>query len=817
MPPTAKKARRGARSRPVDLATVYNWPGARSREAWWRDLAARVAAYPCGRQEPWGIPFLMGAGKGRRVIVVSKRRPDVTIALGGKADFVCVLHEWPQKPCDVMRADRAQEGRPVGRYEFVYSDGSTHVHAIRARFEVTMLDSPGPAWLARPFRMELPVDPLSPPPEMAWGEAQPGFYGTIWTPPNWSPTLCAIPNPHPEKRLAALIVHCLTQSPLVVAGVTLYRGTSNPLRHLPRRTYRLAAPGEAPKIRQASVDLGCLVRMEQAEPPCTKEWLASTCAGVSLLDTRHGRRESLMEATGAEDATLSVQVAGRRRPFRFLLGDAFHRGQCRSACGMARLETLDRRRQWVQVTVRDAATGEPVPVRIRICGPHGNYLPPYGHHAVVNSNFLEDTSADVVAGGRSYAYVPGEFPMELPLGPVYVEMSKGFEYKPVRVKVVIRHGQERLDLSIERALNWRRKGWVSSDTHAHVLSAQTAWLEGQGEGLNVVGVLATQWGRLFTNVGDFTPEPAGAVDDTIVYVGSENRHPVMGHVSLHGVRGAPVYPMCSGGPREAGLGEPDFMSMTEWALECRRRGGLVTLPHFTSCGHTEEPVLIIKELADAVELGVREEWYGYLNCGYRVAVAGGTDRMGAYVPLGLGRTYARLDTKRPFDFQNWADAVRAGRTFVTSGPLLDLTVDGNCLGESLGLDASGGTVHVEAFAESVWPLSAIEIVCNGEVAATKPPTRHASSVRLKASLRVDRSGWIAARCGGAHTSPIYVTCGDTRAFDRQAAQHMLALVNGGIAYLEDLSTPFSKASLARTIKLFQEARAELMGRLRLEG
>ena len=156
-----------------------------------------------------------------------------------------------------------------------------------------MLDSPGPAWLAKPFQMEANIDPLSPPPEMPWGEAQRGFHGTVWTPPNWSPTLCAIPNPHPEKRLTARVVYGLTESPLVVAGVTLYRGASNPLRHLPRRTYRLVVPGMTPQIEKAAVVVPELI---------------SNSLIISAAPRYFAEIMALIEKLDAEPAQVMIQV-----------------------------------------------------------------------------------------------------------------------------------------------------------------------------------------------------------------------------------------------------------------------------------------------------------------------------------------------------------------------------------------------------------------------------------------------------------------------------------------------------------------------------
>ena len=88
------------------------------------------------------------------------------------------------------------------------------------------------------------------------------------------------------------------------------------------------------------------------------------------------------------------------------------------------------------------------------------------------------------------------------------------------------------------------------------------------------------------------------------------------------------------------------------------------------------------------------EWYRYLDAGYRLPLVGGTDKMSAQVPIGQVRTWARLDDGAALDFAAWAAAVRAGRTFVTSGPLLSLRVDGHEPGDELAFDG-GATIEVE--------------------------------------------------------------------------------------------------------------------------
>ena len=825
MASSGKKKKFGAACKTVSLARYADWPSGKLAGPWWKQLAKHVAKYPKGKQSVWGIPFR--ASESGRVIVATAGRDETVIRLTGRADFVCFLHDWRQRPDDVS-PQTPREGMVVGEYRLDYADGTSHTQPVRGRYEVTTAESPGPPWVARPLNMWPIIDPVHCAGDIFWGWGQTGT-----TEAHGVPLVYAMSNPHPGKQLRSLTVRGLLESPLLVAAVTLYRGVSHPLRHLPRRTYRIRTPDGPAQVKKADVDLGRVTRIERTTGPRGKQWLSADHVGLVRGEDPTDRAEDLVEAAGADDATLSVSLAGRRGRAKFSLGQAFHGGRAKDQTGELTLEVLGRRRQWMRVVVRDAATGRPTPVRIHVSGPRGEYLAPYGHHSVINPGWFMDYGADVLVGGRNWAYVSGEFTTEMPTGDAYVEISKGFEYAPVRRKVTIRPGQKVLELEIDRVADWRGDGWVTADTHVHFISPHTAALQAQGEGVNVVNLLASQWGRLFTNVGDFRGRVNVIEDETIVYVGTENRNHMLGHMSMLGTRGLPVYPMCCGGPEEAWVGDPDFLAMAEWARQNRAQGGVVIRPHFPQAGLTEDPVPIIAGLVDALEIaGPRgdsfptQEWYRYLNCGYRVAVAGGTDKMSACTALGWTRTYALLDRARPFDYDNWAGAMRAGRTFSTNGPLIDMTVDGLRIGDAIDMSAAGGTVEVAAHAESVWPLGLIEIVFNGRVVAAQEASRGTKSIRIATRLAVDRSGWIAARCCGydkhpaaylaAHTSPVYVRCGDTRAFDGEAAEHMLALVEGGIEYLRTLSTAFDEASQKRMVKLFNEARRELKARLRVE-
>ena len=294
----------GAGFRTVGLADHFNWPPRSVRGEWWRELAARVRDYPRGEQRAWGIPFQMGDGRQKRVILSARGRPEVTVPVRGRADFLCVLHEWRQLPGEVNWPDPT-EGLAVAEYEVAYADGGAHVQPVRGRFEVAMQESPGPPWLAVPFNMWHSVDPVNVPKATDWAYAQTGTTGT-----GGAPLVYALPNPRPDRPLKALTIRGLVKSPLIVAGLTLYRGASHPLRHLPRRSYRVHVPGQAPEVEEAEVDLGGVTRLERTRGPCGERWLNSDYAGLARADEPPRRPETLVEAFGAEDATVSVTLKG---------------------------------------------------------------------------------------------------------------------------------------------------------------------------------------------------------------------------------------------------------------------------------------------------------------------------------------------------------------------------------------------------------------------------------------------------------------------------------------------------------------------------
>jgi hypothetical protein len=158
-------------------------------------------------------------------------------------------------------------------------------------------------------------------------------------------------------------------------------------------------------------------------------------------------------------------------------------------------------------------------------------------------------------------------------------------------------------------------------------------------------------------------------------------------------------------------------------------------------------------------------WYLLLNCGLRVPLVGSSGKDANAVALGAIRTYARLQSGEDFNYKNWIEAVRSGRTFITNGPLLSLSVDGRDPGSVLTMSPAGGKVTVQATARSAVPFEQLQLVLNGSVVAGVQATgAPIASAELLLDLPIDEPCWIAARCPKtapnqralAHSSPVYV-------------------------------------------------------------
>ncbi len=515
---------------------------------------------PSGQCVGWGIPFDIGD-----VVVIQ----DHPVAV----EFPPLVARWLvfMHTSDIRRVERTPGGfispmRGEGQlaehaadYVLLYLDGTEERAAIHRRhhlgafqrhwgencFEAVAHRKPHPI---RPPHQQLGPD---------WGSAQTrtnSADGSPWT--NW---LWAWENPHPGKAITGVRFEPLAGI-VIVSAISAGDADHLPLRWERRCKALLTLPegesflpdlDEHGQLQQVQLDMGQVISAIPRLVYPNETW---TETYNNRLPVR-SEQQVLIEYTAHRDACFHL-AGGGIIPVQSVV---------ESPQAKIPLQPVRSTLQRVTLRVVEQGSSKCVPVKLHIHGEWDEYLAPVDRHRILNSAWFEDYSVDFAHGGgwegrganpHSCTYIPGETTIDLPVGKVYVEVSKGFEIRPVRKVVEVTAGMQDIIIEIEKVLPWREKGWVTADTHVHFLSPVSALLEGAAEGVNVVNLLASQWGELMTNVGDFDgkttwgSKEAGGDGEHLVRVGTENRQHVLGHISLLGYSGKIIAPMTTGGPDE---------------------------------------------------------------------------------------------------------------------------------------------------------------------------------------------------------------------------------------------------------------------------
>ncbi len=826
---------------PISLKSNVNAQRSDS-QYWGKKTADAIVDLPKGNQTFWGVPFELEPGSNG--LVVLRGSDSASIEIGASGSHMVFAHFCDEnatttvagQSSDYLNPVVTAPGEHIADYTVVYEDGTDYVQSVRRRFEINQVQTRMQSGFASRQHQGLnSLTKRGPYPDNAWGRWQTGVMvgdppesgrtpakddkaGRSTPPGAW--TIYALELPDSSKTVSSIKIDAKDAAAFAIGGITVFDGSSNPLRHEPLETIQIDVEGKSIDEIDVDVDLGVIARKQDIQSFDGDVWVKDPVKGWGESADDPSRVASI-DVTASSDATLTVddQLIEVR--------DLLESGSASTSDGKISAKVLTSERTWVHGKIIDSSTGNPTAARIHFRSPDGRYFPPYGHTHEVNDNWFEDYGADLLLGDTQYAYIDGTFQGELPVGEVYVEVSKGFEFEPIREKLEIKPGQRQLEITLDRNSHLRKSGWVTADTHTHFLTPETAHLEAAAEDINVINLLAAQWGDLYTNVGDLTGEVSGSSSgETIVWVGSENRQHFLGHISLMGATGSPIFPMSTSGPTEGYIGDPTVRAMSEWADEAHEKGGLAIVPHFPF-PHSEVIAEVVLGKVDGLEIRdfhvptldtfAVHEWYRLMSCGYRVPAVGGTDKMSAGMPVGGVRTYAHIGD-RDLSHESWSDAVRAGRTYTTSGPLMDFTVEGLRPGDELTLPESGGSVHVTATATCAMPINKLEIVFNGKVITQASSDVGSKLLAIDEALDLPGSGWIAARAVSnhvawhvwpvnfaAHTSAVYVKAGRTDVFDAALGQYLITTMEGGIEWLDTLATRADAERHSAIRKVFIDA------------
>jgi len=228
-----------------------------------------------------------------------------------------------------------------------------------------------------------------------------------------------------------------------------------------------------------------------------------------------------------------------------------------------------------------------------------------------------------------------------------------------------------------------------------------------------------------------------------------------------------------------------------------------------------------KELAGKDEelfIRTNQIYYRWLNCGFRLGVSGGSAIGVMPVPLGYNRTYAYVEGA--LTPKKYWQAVKEGRTFATSGPMLTMSANGEDIGATLHLSSkSRSSIQISATVRSIQNLISFEILQNGKIIAKDDLTGFHPKPSFKKTIATTTSpkhrGWIAARVlyktpqghwRMAHTSPIYFIVDQKPIASQKDAEYMIKWIDELIKISNSPGRYPSREKRDKVRAIFLEAR-----------
>lgn len=458
---------------------------------------------------------------------------------------------------------------------------------------------------------------------------------------------------------------------------------------------------------------------------------------------------------------------------------------CDLSTGQTQLVSATRRRfktatGRLRLSLHGQVTGEPVVARVSLRHEGGKYYaPPASLYRMLRGR------------GEMHFYCDGECQMELPVGTYTVRVARGPEYPVVTREIVVAAGRDVDEsISMKRWIDQRSRGWYSGESHIHANygygqwynSPQTMRIQSSGEDLIVSNFMVANseadgvFDREFFR-GE--PDPA-STEETILYWNQEFRSTIWGHLTLLNLHHL-VEPIFTGfaettHPHDhpTNVDIADLTHDQHGHVNYTHAAHNIKDPYLTAYAAKALPVDVALGKVDSIDvmgsnhLATVPLWYRLLNCGFQVPASAGTDcflnRVISKLP-GQDRVYVRVEGE--FTYQKWIDALRAGHTFVTNGPMLEFTVNDKMAGEVVELD-SPGVVKIRATVHSQFPIDRYEVVSGGKVIWSADVKAGHLGEPIDVELPVERSGWLALRAAGpkqadqpagsvfAHSGAIYL-------------------------------------------------------------
>jgi len=386
----------------------------------------------------------------------------------------------------------------------------------------------------------------------------------------------------------------------------------------------------------------------------------------------------------------------------------------------------------------------------------------------------------------------------VPAGRYHVHAYHGFEYRMAHLQVEVPAAKTTVvKVELQRWTDPQTRGWHSGENHIHANYGYGHWYNTpremkvmiEAEGLNVANFVVANSDTDGVFDREFfrgRPDPYSS-EQNILYWNEEFRATFWGHMTLINLKQL-VEPVFTG---FLDTTNPwDAPTNSDIADHTHLQGGHVNYthpasnpndPYLGAYSAKSLPVDVALGKIDSIDINWSYEptlslWYRLLNCGFRLPASAGTDcflnRISSRLP-GSDRAYVKIEGD--FSYDGWVKGLKAGRSFVTNGPILEFTP-----GEIIRLDAPG-EVPVKASVTSLAPLDRAEVMMNGVVVAKGAIAADKLSATVDEQVKVEKSAWIGVRAFAgrlqAHSSPIYVEVAGQPAHSKADAEYFLAWID----------------------------------------
>ncbi|MBN1851318.1 MAG: hypothetical protein JW829_01290 [Pirellulales bacterium] len=458
-----------------------------------------------------------------------------------------------------------------------------------------------------------------------------------------------------------------------------------------------------------------------------------------------------------------------------------------------------------QLTLKavDSETRQPLAVRIHLQNARGRSIKPRARDAIHHGDHL------VIDGETTLTLGRGHYRFEMEAGPEYRVWTGQFEIQD--------HAEDEKTIEMHRFADLAKEGWYAGDLHVARSNQHMDRLM-RAEGLHVVSLIAMQnLSGNFRNVNPWEDRPDGpdpqrwfnsaALLDRRAAGGfllfQVQPPEFQGRVGMEGPWPLRELRATRGGSRHFDIADPFSWDLPLWLADVEPDTFQLISDHAlrnqstpATSGRPRDPL----RYSGSTGTGRWAEaiYYHLLNCGLRIPPSAGSGSGNTSNPVGQNRVYVYCgelgsrssavppssdDTEAASGYNVWWAALRAGRSFVTNGPLLRANVEGQPPGAVFTMGPGKSREFLIGLALATRDkVEYLQVIKNGAVELEVRLDQWAQAGGRLPPLQFNASGWFLIRAVTnnrqvyqfASTAPYYVESAENpRRISRSSVQFFL--------------------------------------------